>query len=113
MNCIFCKIANKEMNSKIIREDEETIAFHDIHPQAPVHVLVIPKKHISRITEMNEDDQQLVGKMIYMGKEVAAELGIAESGFRLVLNSGPDANQTVHHIHLHVIGGRKMGWPPG
>jgi histidine triad (HIT) family protein len=113
MDCIFCKIANKEMNSKIIRDDEEVIAFHDIHPQAPVHALVVPKKHISRITEMNESDQRLIGKMIYVGKEVAQELGVSDSGFRLVLNNGPDANQTVHHIHLHVIGGRRMGWPPG
>ncbi len=113
MSCIFCKIAKKEMNSKIIRENEEVIAFHDISPQAPVHVLVIPKKHIPRITEMDEDDQKLVGKLIYMGKEVANELGVSDSGFRLVLNNGPDANQTVPHIHLHMIGGRRMGWPPG
>lgn len=113
MDCIFCKIANKQINSKIIRDDEDVVAFHDINPQAPVHVLVIPKKHISRITEMSEADQKLVGKMIQVGQEVASELGIAESGFRLVLNNGSDANQTVPHIHLHVIGGRKMGWPPG
>ena len=113
MSCIFCKIVNKEMKSQIIHEDEEILVFHDINPQAPVHVLVVPKKHISLITEMHEEDQKMFGKMIYIAKEVAQELGIASSGFRLVLNNGPDANQTVPHIHLHVIGGRRMGWPPG
>ena len=113
MSCIFCKIVNKEMKSQIIHEDEEILVFHDINPQAPVHVLVAPKKHISLITEMHEEDQKMFGKMIYIAKEVAQELGIASSGFRLVLNNGPDANQTVPHIHLHVIGGRRMGWPPG
>jgi len=113
MSCIFCKIINKEMKSKMIHEDEEIVVFHDINPQAPVHVLVVPKKHISAITEMHEGDQKLIGKMIYLAKEVAGELGIAGNGFRLVLNNGPDANQTVPHIHLHVIGGRQMGWPPG
>lgn len=113
MSCIFCKIINKEMKAKIIHEDEEILVFHDINPQAPVHVLVVPKKHISLLTELREEDQKLIGKMIYQAKEVAQELGIASRGFRLVLNNGPDANQTVPHIHLHVIGGRRMGWPPG
>jgi histidine triad (HIT) family protein len=93
------------MKSQIIHEDEEILVFHDINPQAPVHILVVP--------EMHDEDQKMFGKMIYIAKEVAQELGIASRGFRLVLNNGPDANQTVPHIHLHVIGGRRMGWPPG
>ena len=113
MDCIFCKIARGEMPAKIVLENEDVIAFHDINPQAPVHVLVIPRKHIARVSDMTADDVPLLGKIIFAGKQVAEKLGIAEDGFRLVFNNGRNGGQHVYHIHLHVLGGRAMLWPPG
>jgi len=113
MNCIFCKIINDEIPSRKVYEDEEVLAFHDVNPQAPVHVLVIPKKHIAKVSDMDGEDEPLLGKLVHVSKKVADDLGILEDGFRLVINNGKKANQTVFHIHLHVIGGRRMGWPPG
>ena len=113
-NCIFCKIARKEIPAEIVYEDEEVMAFKDINPVAPVHVLVIPKKHISSLNDADPiEDEHLLGHLLLVAKRVADLLGISESGYRIVINTGPDAGQAVHHIHVHVIGGRQMQWPPG
>ena len=112
-NCIFCKIADHEMEAKIIHEDDDVVAFHDIRPRAPVHVLIIPRKHIPTINDITEDDQELVGKLFVLAKYLAKEFNLSESGYRLVFNCNRDAGQDVYHIHLHLLGGRKMGWPPG
>ena len=112
-NCIFCAIAEGKMPARMVYQDDDVLAFHDINPQAPVHVLVIPRKHIPRIADITEDDQNLIGKVIYTGKQIAQQLGIAQDGFRMVLNNGRYGGQHVYHIHLHVLGGRPMGWPPG
>jgi len=111
--CIFCKIVAGELPAKIVREDEETVAFRDIDPQAPVHVLVIPRKHIPSVNVLEASDAALVGRLYLAAKEVAAAEGVAQSGYRLVMNTGPNAGQSVDHIHLHVLGGRDMAWPPG
>jgi histidine triad (HIT) family protein len=112
-NCIFCNIAEHKTPADILYEDDEVMVFRDINPQAPVHLLTIPKKHIAKISEMEAEDQQLVGKIIYIAKQVAQEQGISESGYRMVFNNGRHGGQDVHHIHLHLLGGRPMHWPPG
>ncbi|MEJ5306556.1 MAG: histidine triad nucleotide-binding protein [Ignavibacteria bacterium] len=113
MDCIFCKIINKEINSEIVFENENIIGFNDINPVAPYHVLFVPKKHIDKISNVESSDINLLGELIFQAKEYAKKLGIDESGFRLVLNTGKNAGQAVFHIHLHLIGGRMMSWPPG
>lgn len=113
MDCIFCKIAEKQVPSKILYEDDRSLAFEDIAPQAPVHVLVIPKRHITSSLELKEGDQELIGHLFLVANKVAREKGIAEKGFRLVINSGREAGQTVFHLHIHILGGRAMHWPPG
>jgi histidine triad (HIT) family protein len=115
MSCLFCKIANREIPAKIAYEDDDTVAFHDINPVAPTHVLVIPRKHIVSLTEATEGDEAVLGKLLLAAKRVAqAERRDGPgAGYRVVINSGPNAGQTVFHIHVHVIGGRPMGWPPG
>lgn len=112
-DCIFCKIANKEIPAKTVYEDEEVYAFHDLNPQAPAHALVIPKRHIANLALAEESDSPLLGRLMSAAAHVARTLGIAESGFRVVANVGPDGGQTVDHLHLHVLGGRHMAWPPG
>jgi len=109
-NCIFCKIANKEINSNLLLETEDYVAFNDINPQAPVHVLVIPKKHYSSLNDI--DNPEFMGKLMLGAKEVAKKLNI-DKGYRVVINTGSDAGQTVFHIHLHILGGRPLLWPPG
>jgi histidine triad (HIT) family protein len=104
---------NREMESDIVYEDDRVLAFRDIMKQAPEHVLVIPKKHISSLLEAQEEDAALLGHMLLTAKKLAIELGIAESGFRAVFNTGSDGGQSVMHLHLHLMGGRSMGWPPG
>ncbi|WP_437743281.1 histidine triad nucleotide-binding protein [Sorangium sp. So ce302] len=111
--CIFCKIANKEIPSKVVFEDEHVIAFHDVNPQAPTHALVIPKRHIAGIAQATAEDEAVLGRLLLAARRVAELTGIAESGFRTVVNSGANAGQTVFHIHVHVMGGRPMAWPPG
>lgn len=111
-NCLFCKIIKGEIPSKKIYEDDDVFAFYDIAPQAPVHFLVIPKKHISSLMEMQVEDCELMGKMLFQAQRIAKELGLEESGARFVFNCKEDAGQTVFHIHLHVVGGQKLGWPP-
>lgn len=111
--CIFCKIAAEEMSADVVYRDEETVAFRDINPQAPVHVLVIPRRHIPTLDAMDAEDAELAGGLLHAAREVAEREGVADSGYRLVINNGEDAAQTVDHIHLHVLGGRRMTWPPG
>jgi histidine triad (HIT) family protein len=112
-NCIFCKITAGEIPSKKIFEDDDLLAFHDVNPQAPVHFLVIPKKHIPNVMEMKEADSALMGKIIHKAQMLAKELGCEENGARFVINCKRDGGQTVDHIHLHVLGGRALDWPPG
>jgi len=112
-DCVFCKIANKEMGS-LVYEDESVAAFDDLNPQAPVHVLIVPKKHIARISEVNDDeDARLMGHMLVVANKIASERGISEGGYRVVVNCNKDAGQSVWHVHFHLLGGRKMHWPPG
>jgi histidine triad (HIT) family protein len=110
MNCLFCKIANKEMPSEIVYEDNAVLAFKDIKPVAPVHLLVITKKHIPSVNHLTSDDKDLVGKLFLVAQKLAREQGVAETGYRLVFNIGKDAGQTVDHLHLHLIGGEKLPW---
>lgn len=110
--CIFCRIAAKEVPAGIVYEDGDIVAFRDLSPQAPTHVLVIPKRHVASLSDMIEADALLLGAMMLVAKKVALEAGLA-AGYRVVTNSGPDAGQSVSHIHLHVLGGRPMSWPPG
>jgi histidine triad (HIT) family protein len=112
-DCLFCKIVNGEIPAKKIHEDADTVAFQDINPQAPTHFLVVPRKHIPSMNEIAEEDESLVGKLYRTAAKLAQERGVAESGWRTVMNANRDAGQTVFHIHLHVLGGRPMKWPPG
>lgn len=111
-DCIFCMIANKDIPSKIVYEDERIVVFHDLEPQAPVHVLIIPRKHIDSLDELQEEDAELIGYLMLKVKEIAEQLGL-ENGYRLVNNCGEDGLQTVKHMHFHLLGKRKMAWPPG
>jgi histidine triad (HIT) family protein len=110
MDCIFCKIVNGELPSKKVYEDDHVLAFHDINPIAPVHVLVVPKKHIPSILDVTEEDVPYIGAIHFAIQKVAKELGVAEEGFRVVNNCGKHGQQTVFHIHYHVIGGRQLNW---
>ncbi|MBI5641042.1 MAG: histidine triad nucleotide-binding protein [Nitrospirae bacterium] len=112
-DCLFCKIVQKKLPARIIYEDEHSLAFEDINPQAPLHVLVVPKKHIPTTLEITIEDNALVGHLFQVANRLAKERNIAERGFRLVMNTNPESGQTVYHIHLHVLGGRTMHWPPG
>lgn len=113
MGCMFCEILERKRPAKIIYEDENCIAFEDINPQAPVHTLVIPRKHISTSLDIQEEENGLVGHLFQVANKIAKEKGIAERGFRLVINCNPESGQTVFHVHLHILGGRFMHWPPG
>ena len=112
-NCIFCKIIKGEIPSKKIYEDDEILAFHDINPGAPVHFLVIPKRHIVNILETNLEDSALLGRLLFKARELAVEQGCEENGFRLVINCKSHGGQSVDHLHLHILGGRPLHWPPG
>lgn len=112
-DCLFCKIARGEIPSRKIYEDDELFAFHDINPQAPVHFLVIPKKHIDNLMAMEPEDSALAGRLVFKAQEIAAALGCADKGARFVLNCKSDGGQSVDHLHLHALGGRRMTWPPG
>lgn len=111
--CIFCKIAQHEMATEILYEDEQVIAFNDIAPQAPTHILIIPKRHISTLNELGEQDAALVGSLQVTAAKIAAEKGFDEAGYRVVMNCNDDGGQTVGHIHMHLLAGRKLTWPPG
>ena len=112
-DCIFCKIANHEIESRIAYESGEVVAFHDANPQAPVHILIIPRKHLESVTDLGPGDAGLVLALFQVAGRLAREQGVAEKGFRLVANAGPEAGQSVPHLHLHLLGGRPMRWPPG
>ena len=112
-NCLFCKIINKEIPAKIAYEDDEVLAFHDIDPQAPVHVLLIPKKHIAGANDLEVSDAPLVGKLFQTAAKLAKDLGIAPNGYRIINNCGKDGGQSVEHLHFHLLGGRVLSWPPG
>ena len=109
---IFEKIAAREIPARIVFEDDEVIAFHDVDPKAPVHLLVVPNRVIPRLAEASESDQHLLGKLLLTAKQVATELGLT-NGYRVVINNGPDAGESVPHLHVHVLGQRQLGWPPG
>ena len=113
MSCLFCQIVDKKVPAKLAFEDDHILAFHDIRPQAPVHVLVIPKRHITSLMDLTPGDDALVGAVVRRARELAREMGLGERGFRLVFNAGDDAGYSVYHIHLHLLGGRALGWPPG
>lgn len=112
-DCLFCKIATGEITPDLVHETESVLVFRDINPQAPLHVLVIPRKHISTTNDVAAEDAGLVGEMLMAAQQVAAAEGYAESGYRLVMNCNADAGQTVFHIHLHLLAGRPLAWPPG
>jgi histidine triad (HIT) family protein len=112
-NCLFCRIIDRQAPAKILREDERTIVIQDINAQAPLHCLVLPKKHIPTLNDLGPEDDALVGEMFRRAAEMARERGIEARGYRTVFNCNREAGQTVFHIHLHVLGGRPLGWPPG
>ena len=112
-DCLFCMIANKNIDTDIIYEDREIIAFRDIKPQAPVHILLIPKIHFSTLNDITANDQVLIGRLIYIAAKLAKSEGIAKKGYRTVFNCNEWGGQTVYHTHLHLLGKRKFGWPPG
>jgi histidine triad (HIT) family protein len=111
--CLFCQIASHEKAAKIVYEDEQCLALQDIHPQAPVHILVIPRKHISSLNDDLKEDEQLLGHLLAVAGRIAKSNGIDGTGFRTVINTNAEAGQTVFHLHVHVLGGRIMRWPPG
>ena len=111
--CLFCKIVNRQIPASIVYEDERVLAFNDINPQAPTHVLVIPKRHIETLNDLKPGDDEIVGEVVRRAAAIATERGISSSGFRTVFNTNREAGQTVFHIHLHLLGGRSMHWPPG
>jgi histidine triad (HIT) family protein len=111
--CVFCRVAEGKAPAHILFADDEVISFHDIAPRAPVHVLIIPRRHIASLAAAGEADREILGKLLLAAAEVARRTGIAEDGYRVVTNTGAGAGQSVAHLHLHVLGGRAMAWPPG
>jgi histidine triad (HIT) family protein len=112
-DCLFCKIANHDIPASIVYEDDAVVAFNDVNPQAPTHILVVPRQHIASLNDLSPKHDQIVGEVVRRAAAIAAERKIAVGGFRTVFNTNKDAGQTVFHIHLHLIGGRSLGWPPG
>ncbi len=112
-NCLFCQIAEKKIPANIAFEDEYVIAFHDVAPQAPIHILIIPKKHIGTINDFSEQESHLLGHMVLTAKKLAKELEVADDGYRLNINCNQHGGQTVFHTHLHLLAGRQFSWPPG
>ena len=112
-DCLFCKVVSRAIPASIVYEDERMLAFNDINPQAPTHVLVIPKKHIGSLNELSPEDDALVGELVRRASSIARERGLSAGGYRTVFNTNRDAGQTVFHVHLHLLGGRSMTWPPG
>lgn len=113
MDCIFCKIINKEIPSEVVYEDERILAFKDINPAAPTHILIIPKKHIPTLLDLQPEDSDVIGHIVLTANRLASQYGLEEQGFRLVSNCKENAGQTVFHIHFHLLGGRHFCWPPG
>lgn len=112
-DCLFCRIASGEIPANVVLETPHVLAFRDINPQAPTHILIIPREHVPSVAEMSEGQAQLMGRLFLAARDLAREEGIQEGGYRMVVNAGPDAGQTVFHVHMHLLGGRGMGWPPG
>jgi histidine triad (HIT) family protein len=112
-DCLFCDIVEGRVKGDVVYRDESVVAFRDIRPRAPVHILIVPRKHVATILDLDVNDQTLIGQIFLVIAKLAREQGIAESGFRVVVNSGADAGQTVFHLHFHLLGGRPFGWPPG
>jgi histidine triad (HIT) family protein len=112
-DCLFCKIADGEITADLVHEGERLLAFRDINPQAPLHVLVIPREHIASLDAAAAGHEDLLGEALLLAAEVARREGVSEDGYRTVVNTGADGGQTVHHLHVHVLGGRALGWPPG
>lgn len=112
-DCLFCKFVRKELPTRVVFEDDSCLAFEDINPKAPVHVLLIPKKHIVSIETMAPEDETTLGHLTLISRQIAQSKKVHQSGYRVVINTGPDAGQSVFHIHLHLLGGRPMAWPPG
>jgi len=112
-HCLFCRIANGEIPARLVYSDDDVVAFHDLHPQAPVHVLVIPRRHVAHLLAASADDQAILGTLLLRAATVARQLGLEAEGFRVVLNTLEGAGQSVFHLHAHVLGGRPMHWPPG
>jgi len=113
MSCLFCRIIENKIPSKKVYEDGQVFAFEDVNPQAPVHILIIPKKHIATSLDLTDEDNELVGRLYQVANKIAKDRGVDEKGFRLVMNCNRDAGQTVFHVHLHLLAGRAMHWPPG
>jgi len=111
--CLFCRIARGEIPADIVHEDDLVLAFRDINPKAPTHLLVIPRRHVQSAADLRESDAEMLGRLFGVAAQLAREAGVADRGFRLVTNSGPGAGQSVDHLHFHLLGGRQMGWPPG
>ena len=112
-DCIFCKIAAGEIPADKVYEDESVVAFRDLNPQAPIHILIIPRRHIATINDLSVDDEAVVGRLYTAARQIAAQEGIADAGYRTVMNCNEAGGQAVYHIHLHLLGGRMMNWPPG
>lgn len=112
-DCLFCKIRDGEIPADIVFEDDDVLAFNDVNPQAPVHILIIPKQHIPTINDLEDDDEQIMGKLFSTAKNLANQKGVSDDGYRLVTNCNAGAGQTVFHIHMHLLAGRAMTWPPG
>jgi histidine triad (HIT) family protein len=112
-DCLFCKIINRDIPATIVYEDDRVLAFNDLNPQASTHVLVVPKRHVATLNDLTADDDAMVGELVRRAAAIASERGISAGGFRTVFNTNRDAGQTVFHIHLHLLGGRSLGWPPG
>jgi histidine triad (HIT) family protein len=110
---MFCQIAEGKASARLVHQDDSVVAFHDIHPQAPVHVLIVPRRHVASLLDVAQADEPLLGALVRTARDIAASLGLAERGYRLVFNTGRDAGYSVYHVHLHLLGGRPLGWPPG
>lgn len=113
MDCIFCKVAAHDVPARTVFENERLIAFHDLFPQAPTHILIIPKTHYTTLNDVPASDSALLGEMMSTATQIAKEIGVDESGYRVVMNCNKDGGQSVYHIHLHLLAGRQLGWPPG
>lgn len=113
MDCLFCKIVHGDIPASLVFESEDLLAFRDIQPQAPTHILIIPKKHIATVNDITDSEEQLVGRMVLAAKAIAQDEGLEKAGYRLVFNVNSGGGQAVYHIHLHLLGGRQMTWPPG
>ena len=112
-NCLFCGIIRGKVKGAIVHQDETVVAFKDVNPKAPVHILIVPRKHIGTLLDLEPGEEGVIGHVFRAAADVAEQLGVAKSGFRVVVNCGTDAGQTVFHLHYHLLGGRRLGWPPG